>query len=330
MNETVDVLMATYNGEKYVAEQIESILNQSYKNIRLIISDDCSTDRTPSILEEYSKKDNRILIVEHKERFGVVKNFEFLLKQVKNPLYMFSDQDDYWEKDKIQSSIDCIEKENAILVFGDLEVVDENLNTIYKSFGDFMLLNKKINKYINSNRLNYLYNCVTGCTVLSKKEYIKDLIPIPSFSKYLIHDHWIGIILSLNGKVAYMPETHIKYRQHGNNQIGTNKVSHGFSSIKDVRRLFLDVKLGVFSTYVEYNEKFPDELQKLNTKALDYFKMIEKKKYFNFKGWTIFHELYKTESFKYYIMNFVIMNLPLLGMPVFKLRYLILKLLKKR
>ena len=330
MDETVDVLMATYNGEKYVAEQIESILNQTYPKIRLIISDDGSTDNTKNILEEYAKKDNRIIIASHTERFGVVKNFEFLLSKVESPLYMFSDQDDYWESDKIKCSVECMKKENAILVFGDLEVVDAGLNTIYKSFGDFMLLNRKIKKYINSNRLNYLYNCVTGCTVLGKKENIKDIIPMPTNSKYLIHDHWIGLALSLKGKLAYMNETHIKYRQHGNNQIGTNKVSHGFSSIKDVRKLFIDVKLGVFGTYVEHNQIFPKDMQDLNIKALDYYKMLENKKYINFKGWSIFHKLYKTETFKYYIMNFVIMNLPLLGMPVFKLRYIILKLLKKR
>ncbi len=114
-----------------------------------------------------------------------------------------------------------------------------------------MLLNRKINKYIGSYKVNYLYNVVTGCTILStKKEFIK-ILPFPTDSKYLIHDHWIGIVIALNGKLAYMPEKYIKYRQHGNNQVGTNKISHNFQELEQVRELFINVKLGVFGTYVK-------------------------------------------------------------------------------
>lgn len=96
MEKQIDVLLATYNGEKYVKEQIESILNQTYRNIRIIISDDCSTDNTVKILEEYKEKDKRIELYTQKENLGVVKNIEFLLKKVENELYMLSDQDDVW------------------------------------------------------------------------------------------------------------------------------------------------------------------------------------------------------------------------------------------
>ena len=330
MEEKVDILLATYNGEKYVAEQIESILNQTYQNFNLIISDDCSKDSTPEILKEYAQKDKRIILHIQPQNLGVVKNIEFLLKQVTSNLYMLSDQDDVWLKEKVEKSVETLQKENADLAFGDLEVVDQNLNTMYPSFGDFMLLNPKIKKYINSYKVNYLYNCVTGCTIISKKEFIEKILPLPTKSKFLIHDHWIGLMVGINGKLAYMPEKYIKYRQHGNNQVGTNKISHGFKTIEQVRELFINVKIGVFGTYVENNEKFPKDIQKLNTEALEYFKMIEKKKNFNFRKWNIFHKLYKTESFKYYAMNFVIMNMPLLGKPVFALRHGILKLLKKR
>ena len=321
MEEQVDILLATYNGEKYVAEQIDSILNQTYKNIHLIISDDCSKDNTPEILKEYEKKDKRITVYIQPHNLGVVKNIEFLLKKVTNELYMLSDQDDIWLSRKVEKSVETLKKENADLVFGDLEVVDQNLKTIYPSFGDYMLLNKKIKKYIDSYRVNYLYNCVTGCTVLSKKEFIEKILPIPTNSKYLIHDHWIGLIVALNGKLAYMPEKYIKYRQHGDNQVGIEKISHGFKTIDQVRNLFISVKLGVFGTYVKYNEKFPKELQNLNTEAYNYFKMLEKKKNFNFKGWNVFYNLYKTETFSYCIINFIILNMPLLAKPVFALRY---------
>ena len=158
--EKIDVLMATYNGEKYLREQIDSILNQTYSNINLIISDDCSTDKTQEILKEYEQKDSRVILKLHKERFGIIKNFEYLLNQVKSDYYMLSDQDDVWLPEKIEKSFKKLNDENADLVFADLEVVDENLKTIYPSYGDYMLLNRKIKKCINSYELNYLYNCV--------------------------------------------------------------------------------------------------------------------------------------------------------------------------
>ena len=330
MEEKIDILLATYNGEKYLKEQLDSILNQTYKNIRIIISDDCSKDTTPEILKEYQKKDDRIELHIQKNNLGVVKNIEFLLKQVKSPYYMLADQDDYWLPEKAEKSLEKLKEEKADLVFGDLEVVDKNLNTMYSSFNDYMLLTRKINKYINSYKVNYLYNCITGCTVLAKKETIEKIIPLPTNSKRVLHDHWIGLMVALNGKLAYVPEKYIRYRQHGNNEVGTEKISHGFKKLKQVRDWFIDVKLGIFETYVKNNERFPEELQKLNNEAYKYFKMIEKKKNFNFRNWKTFHKLYKTEKFMYYIENFFIMNMPLIARGMFNIRYCVLKLMGKR
>ena len=330
MEEKVDVLLATYNGEKYLKEQIDSILNQTYQNINLIISDDNSNDSTRKIIEEYKKIDNRIKTYLQDKNLGYIKNFEFLLTKVESNYYMLSDQDDVWLPEKIEKSMKTLKEKNADLVFGDLEVVDEKLNTIYPSFGDFMLLNRKISKYIDSYKVNYLYNCVTGCTILSKKEFIKDILPLPNDSKYVPHDYWMALMIALKGKLAYMPEKYIKYRQHGNNQIGTDKISHKFKKLDQVRELFINVKLGVFGTYVANTEKFPKKLQELNLKALEYFEMLREKRNFNFRNWNIFHELYKNETFNYYVLNFIIMNLPFIGRGLFNVRYAILKLLKKR
>lgn len=329
MNEKIDILLATYNGEKYLKEQIESILNQTYKNIHLIIADDKSKDGTREILKEY-EKDERITVYLQKQNLGYVRNFEFLLKKVESNYYMLSDQDDVWLPEKVEKSMETLKKQNADLVFGDLEVVDENLKTIYPSFGDFMLLNRKIKKCIKSYEVNYLYNCVTGCTILSKKEYIKNILPIPYNSKYVPHDYWMALMVALKGKLAYMPEKYIKYRQHGNNQIGTDRISHKFKKLDQVRELFINVKLGVFGTYVSNNNKFSEDIQELNLQALEYFKMVQNKKNFNFKKWNIYHKLYQNETFTYYILNFIIMNLPFIGRGLFNIRYMVLKLMKKR
>ena len=328
---TVLVMLSSYNGEKYIEQQIRSILAQRDVDVYLRIRDDGSVDDTKSIIKQlFAEFPGRIELIEG-ENIGLNASFFALIGTAEGfDYYAISDQDDYWLPEKAEKSLEKLNQQNADLVFGDLDVVDKSLETIYPSFNDYMLLTRKINKYIDSYKVNYLYNCVTGCTVLAKKETVKKILPLPTNSKYLIHDHWIGLMVSLNGKLAYMPEKYIKYRQHGNNQVGTEKISHGFKKLEQVRELFIDVKLGVFGTYVKNKEKFPKELQKQNEDAYEYFKMLTKKKYFNFRGWTTFHKLYKTETFKYYIENFMIMNMPVISKGIFNIRYFILKLMGKR
>lgn len=212
--EKIDILLASYNGEKFIREQIDSILSQTYSNFRLIISDDCSKDSTRDILKEYEKKDNRIKVYYQEKNLGYVKNFEFLLTKVESEVYCLSDQDDVWMPEKVEKTYKKLKEENADLVFTDLEVVDEKLETMLPSFNDHMLLSRKIKKYQNSYKMQYLYNCVTGCTLMSKKKFIEKIVPIPTDSKYVIHDTWIGLIVALKGKVSYLNERTIKYRQH--------------------------------------------------------------------------------------------------------------------
>ena len=314
---TIDILMATYNGEKYLEEQIDSILGQTYKNIRLIISDDCSTDNTKNILKKYQEKEN-IEIYYQKENLGYVKNFEFLLQKVDNEIYMLSDQDDVWMSNKVEDTLKKLEEDNADLVFTDLEIVDENLNTIDKSFNRKMDKFRKIEKTLGKKSFEYLYNNITGCTIMSKKEWINEIIPIPKNSKYVIHDSWIGLIISLKGKISYLDKPTIKYRQHGDNQVGTERTSHKYKKFSQIRELFINVKKDLFKTYIENEEKFPEDLKKLNYKGKRYFDDIEKKTKINLKNWMVFHKLYKNESLQYYVLNFIILNLPILGELAFK------------
>ena len=182
--EKVDILLATYNGEKYIREQIDSILNQNHKDFRLLISDDGSTDKTIEILQEYKEKDNRIEVFLQKNNLGVVKNFEFLLGKVEAKFYMFSDQDDIWKENKIEKSIEKI-NEGFDLVYSDLEVVDENLNVTYESYWKLKGIYNKIKKYNNFESL-YLNNFVTGCTIISRKELINSFMPLPNTSKFVL------------------------------------------------------------------------------------------------------------------------------------------------
>ena len=153
---------------------------------------------------------------------------------------------------------------------------------------------------------------------MSKKKWIDEILPIPKHSKYIIHDSWIGLIISLNGKISYLDKPTIKYRQHSENQVGTDRESYKCNSFEQVRNLFINVKKDLFKTYIENQKKFPEELQKLNYEGKKYFDDIEKKKNVNLRNWGIFYNLYKNENIGYYIAIFVILNLPILGNLIYK------------
>lgn len=318
--ERVDILLATYNGENYLVEQLESILSQTYSNFRLLISDDCSTDGTRKILEEYKEKDSRIQLFFQGKNLGVIKNFEYLLKKVESKYYMLSDQDDIWKENKIEKSVEKLESSESDLVYTDLEVVDANLNVTYESYWKLKGIYKKIKKYNNFEAL-YLNNFVTGCTLISKEEYIRDVLPLPDTSKFVLHDYWIALIVSQKGKISYIEEPLIKYRQHKNNKIGSRKQSDSLKSIDEIRELFIKVKKEHFTVFIENEEKFESEkVRKLSRKALKYYEMLSKKKNINFRGWGLFFKLYKYEEFGYTIQNFVILNLPILAKILYKFK----------
>ena len=317
--EKVDILLATYNGEKYLREQIDSILNQTHTEFRLLISDDGSTDGTRDVLNEYKQKDKRIEVFFQENNLGVVKNFEFLLEKVEAKYYMFSDQDDIWKETKIEKSLNKIE-EGFDLVYSDLEVVDENLNVTYSSYWKLKGIYNKIKKYNNFESL-YLNNFITGCTMISKKELINSFMPLPNTSKFVLHDYWISLIISQNGKIAYIEEPLIKYRQHKNNKVGSKKKTDELKSIDEIRSLFIQVKKEHFSVFIENENKFKsEEIRKLNKKALEYYEMLETKKNINFKGWGLFIKLYKYEGLSYSLQNFAILNLPVLTKILYKFK----------
>ena len=169
--------------------------------------------------------------------------------------------------------------------------------------------------------------CIAGCNMAFRRELFEKIVPIPF---HFIHDSWIAICAPLFGQVAFINKPTMEYRQHGNNQVGTEKISHKFTRLDDVRNLFIDVKLQLFQTYVNHEEIFPENLKKQNKKALNYFKDIQNKKQINFKNWSAFHMLYKNETIMYYLENFIIMNLPIIGRILFKIRHIALKILGKR
>lgn len=224
----VDILMATYNGSKYLSEQINSIVNQTYKNWMLYIRDDGSDDDTLNIIKEFSDKypDKIILIEDNKSGLGAKNNFAELLLYSKNKYCMFCDQDDIWLNNKIEISINnMISAENLygnrtpILVHTNLKVVDENLKILDNSYWKFQGLNgsnRKINKLMVENN-------ITGCTMIINKALKEKIVNIPKYA--IMHDWWIGLIASTLGKIVPIQESTILYRQHGNNEVGAKNIN---------------------------------------------------------------------------------------------------------
>ncbi len=219
----VDILLATYNGEKFVRKQIDSILAQDFHDWVLYIRDDRSTDSTRNILYQYQQRyPQKIRIIEDcLGNLGFCGNFKQLMRYSTARYTMFCDQDDIWKKDKITDELLYIQKFEAedkhtpALVFSDLEGIDENDNQIFKSF-------IKKNKYevepILFSKLLFR-NVITGCTIMINSSLRLCIMQMPDNVKS--HDHWIALVCLLHGgKIGYLNKPTVSYRQHSNNHIG--------------------------------------------------------------------------------------------------------------
>mgnify|MGYP000907148759 FL=1 len=214
-NKKIDILMATYNGEKYLAEQLDSIINQTYHNWNLLIRDDNSTDRTLEIIQDYQKKDNRIKLLKDNEgNLGIVKNFEELLKNSESEFIMFSDQDDIWIENKLDVYLKTAEKIKikGFLLHSDAILFDKNKSNILK---DTFIFKKAINKGLENVFFNYF---VQGATILISKEIKNFILPFPK--EVYLHDRYIHLISELFFERVFINQPLIYYRQHDNNQIG--------------------------------------------------------------------------------------------------------------
>lgn len=316
----IDILMATYNGEQYLREQIDSILEQSYTDFRLLISDDMSNDSTRDILNEYVEKDSRVVVFLQNKNLGVAKNFEYLMKKVESEYFMFSDQDDVWQKDKIKESLDKILKTDSDLVYTNLEVVNQNLESLNKSYWRLKGFEKKVKKYNNFDSL-YLNNYITGSTMMIKSKWIPKILPLPQKSKYILHDYWTALIVSKFGKMVYIDEPQVKYRQHVDNSIGSKRRSDEIDDFNQMRDLFIDVKKDHFQTFMKNADVFEDEnIKNLNKISYKYFDELKNVKKINLKNSKLFWKLYQYENFGYAIQNFLILNVPILAKPLFYIK----------
>ncbi len=218
----IDILLATYNGEKYIGQQIDSILNQTEHNFRILIRDDNSTDRTPQIIQEYADSHENIVIVKDSEKAGgAVPNFFLLMKHATADYVMFCDQDDVWLPDKIKISLAAMKKaekrygkNSPILVYSDYEPVSEDLQPIKMDKSSNMVYKH----YDQLNRL-LIQNYITGCTMMINKRLCQIAI-VPYSKEMLMHDWWIALCASSMGHIVYENKVTMYYRQHQEQSVG--------------------------------------------------------------------------------------------------------------
>lgn len=228
---TVAICMATYNGEKYIDEQIQSILHQTYHDWMLFIRDDGSKDSTRERIRRYSSDyPDKIICIDDPslKGGGPKRNFSAIVSWLKTNYdfnyFAFADQDDYWLPDKLEKTLAVLKQiENSrggpVLVHTDLVVADAELKELGKSFFAYRALNPDMKD------LNHLLvqNNVTGCTMMWNKA-LNDLV-ILSAEKIVIHDWWFALVACCFGSIACVKEPTMLYRQHGKNVIGATKVN---------------------------------------------------------------------------------------------------------
>ena len=249
----IDILLATYNGEKYLREQIDSLLNQTLQDFKIIVRDDGSSDNTLSILNDYKNKHNDkfILVNDKLGNLGSTKCFMSLLEYSKSEYIMFCDQDDVWLPTKVAISFNkikaLVKPQNylkPLLVFTDLILSDQNLKKNSESLWKYQKLNPNIAK-----KWKYLVaqNVITGCTIIMNKAAKEASLPMPKeLSKIMIHDQWIGINVSKYGEIDFINDATILYRQHSNNLEGGqnfnfNYILNKLKGVAEVLRYFKEM-----------------------------------------------------------------------------------------
>lgn len=328
MNDCVDILLASYEGEEFIAEQLESILDQTHKNFRIIVGDDGSKDSTKKLVLQYEQKTNgKIQLCPFDDNVGAILNFSRLGSYVNSDYIMFSDQDDIWLPNKIEKTLIKMKqleaehgKKKPLLVHTDLSVVDENLKMIHSSFWDYSLYfpsKDSISKVL-------VQNSVISPTVMINKALLDMAFPIPH--NVYMHDHWLNLVATIFGKVGSISEKTMYYRQHSNNLFGAYKRSdfkplHALLRDRKVFKnssMVLEAKIVqahiLYKRYYEFlNNETKDILEKFITiKNNSLFKEIKTRFHYNFyRGGfcmgiydiftSIFTEGPKIESDNYYL-----------------------------
>jgi glycosyltransferase involved in cell wall biosynthesis len=235
-NPLISIALCVYNGDSFLKEQLDSLLNQSYKNIEIIAADDCSTDSSWDILKEYQTKFSNFTLIRNKQNLGYSKNFERALYQCNGDFIALCDQDDIWHREKLKLQLSHISDHQ--LVYHDSAFIDVN----------GVMLNQKISDVINlyngdNPKVFLFFNCVSGHSCFFRKELLHYILP---FSENYFHDHWIAYVAANLGTVYHIPECLVYYRQHINSTtdiLNNRRIKDkNYHENRDINKLEKDLK----------------------------------------------------------------------------------------
>lgn len=230
----ISIAMTTYNGEKFLKEQIDSILAQTYTDFELVIVDDCSTDSTWEILCTY-KQNQKVRIFKNEKNLGFKSNFEKAISLCTGDFIALSDQDDVWLENHLQVLLDTIDQKD--LACANAILVDKNLKDLGSRMSDVTKI-KKIPSGSKALLTYFLSNhyFVQGSTCLLTKGFVQKALPIPTEIDY--HDTWFSLFCAANNGLNYTKEPILLYRQHKNN-------------VSDISNYKKNSILGIFKTIFE-------------------------------------------------------------------------------
>lgn len=226
----VNILMATYNGEKFLAQQIESIQKQTFKEWNLLIRDDGSSDKTCDIIRNFTAKDSRIRFINENEHhnLGVIKSFFTLVNYEVANFYFFSDQDDVWLPEKLSVSLEAAKHKASdvpLLVYTDLKVVNQELNILQDS------MIRAQSHHANTTLLPELTeNTVTGGTMMINHALAEKWF---TPNDILMHDWFLALLAASLGEIIYLDLPTQLYRQHDNNVLGARTMDKRFKILRE-------------------------------------------------------------------------------------------------
>ena len=286
------ILISTYNGEKYLKEQLDSIFSQSYKDFEIIARDDGSSDETINILKSFNIK-----ILETSKNLGAKLSFtkllEYAIENTDAEYFMFCDQDDIWKSDKIEKTLKKMQElENLhgnkipLLVHTDLEVVNEKLEIL----SDSMWKSEHINPRANTLNKLLIQNTITGCTMMINRNLAMKSLSISS--KAIMHDWWIGLVATTFGKIGFIEESTMKYRQHGENDTGAKTYDYKFIINKLKKFSDINIDKNIFQSE-DFLKEYKEELDEKSKIMLEDFSSIKEKPYLQRVSIILKYKLFK-------------------------------------
>ena len=281
MKNKISIALCTFNGAKFLSAQLESFLKQTRLPDELIVCDDCSTDETVKILQEFSAVSPfSVKIFVNEKNLRSTKNFEKAILLCVGNLIFLSDQDDVWKPEKIEKIEAEFNKNPKLgMIFSDAEIVDENLKPLEKNLFDFTFPETARNGNIFDILLSQ--NAVTGATMAFRAEFCKSFMPFPDNIPNLIHDAWIALSISANAETKFIAEPLIKYRQHTAQQLGINFESMQKKTFAERKKFyaesieFLRKEIARLTKLSEVFRDFPQFARKIE--SVDFVRLIEEK-----------------------------------------------------